>query len=567
RVTHPRYPLWLEGEGGWNGTDWHGDLRRVDFSHPLLGAWRVQAPASINLGTDGFKLGDTCWQSGSALWCAAARRVGERFELSIPNLAVHYRTPSTRVWQFRPEQAELKGSLHQGIAQFKLMLKDSAFADLSGELSTRTTADLPLSGQFRLNLRDLSVLEAREAHQPAQIEGLGQLDAEVGGTLHTPKLTLRGGITQASLSLPSLGLRLTDMALSLKPASDPPNRVEITGQARSGAGRIHLTGQAGLDAAQGWPWSVSLSGHNVQVSNTRMAEVTLDPQLQMEGDRQGIRLSGVATIPHARIVLPDYSVVKISPDTIRVGQTEEEKPIGLSLSSEVEVHLGEDVRFEGGGVKAKINGQLKIEQAAHEPGHASGEIRIKQGDYTFHTVKLPLTGGRLIYHHAALDNPELDFNVLREVDGIRAGIRVLGPLQKPGFNLYSDPVMPDSDILAYLISGKSLNLSSRQEGQIMQQAAASLSGPVGNLILREVTGRFGLEGLLDDVAVQTPTGTQGTALFLGKYLTPRLYLQYGVGLAQSSNVFRIRYELDKHWKIQSETGEYSGGDILFEMDK
>jgi hypothetical protein len=32
-------------------------------------------------------------------------------------------------------------------------------------------------------------------------------------------------------------------------------------------------------------------------------------------------------------------------------------------------------------------------------------------------------------------------------------------------------------------------------------------------------------------------------------------------------VFRIRYELGKHWKIQSETGEQSGGDLLFELEK
>jgi translocation and assembly module TamB len=88
------------------------------------------------------------------------------------------------------------------------------------------------------------------------------------------------------------------------------------------------------------------------------------------------------------------------------------------------------------------------------------------------------------------------------------------------------------------------------------------------MLAKEISSRFGLGGLLDEIGVGAPNGPETTSLFLGKYLTPRLYLQYGLGLFQSSNVFRLRYKLNEHWRLQSEAGDdQSGADILFEWEK
>lgn len=614
RIDHPHHPVRVDGEGGWQGETWQGLLHRFDLHHPRLGTWTVQSPVRLGVGKKGLTLAESCWQSGQARWCNSAEvgstvgwtwntRIDDlplarllpslpptlalrgalqgqaslsgsgawpetgRFRLDAPDLNLRYPVSASRFWQFRPERARLEGTVQQGLARLNLSVSDPAFADLSGTISTRIAADAPLTGQFRLQLPDLSVLESRDSGQAALLQGQGQLELAVEGTPASPKLRLQGGIQKARLDLPGLGVGLREVNVSLKPVPDQANRVALEAWARSGTGQLQVRGQGLLDPAQAWPWTLAITGKGVQLSNTRLAEVIVDPDLRLETGRDGIHLSGQAVIPRARIRLPDHPVVKVSADTIRVDQPADIGENGLALESELTLRLGDEVRFEGNGVNARLGGQLQLQQTGQEPGRAQGEIRILAGEYVFHSVRLPLDGGRLLYRHAPIDNPELDFNVSRQIEGIRAGVRVLGPLQKPGFTLYSEPVMPESEILAYLVSGKALNLSNNQDGRLMQQAAASLSGPVGNLLLGEITSRFGLEGLLDDVAVQTPRGTQTAALFLGKYLTPRLYLQYGVGLAQSSNVFRIRYELGKHWKIQSETGEQSGGDILFEMEK
>ena len=53
---------------------------------------------------------------------------------------------------------------------------------------------------------------------------------------------------------------------------------------------------------------------------------------------------------------------------------------------------------------------------------------------------------------------------------------------------------------------------------------------------------------------------------VGKYLTPELYISYGRGLFTGSNLFRLRYDLFRHWQIETETGSESGGDLYYKIE-
>jgi translocation and assembly module TamB len=131
------------------------------------------------------------------------------------------------------------------------------------------------------------------------------------------------------------------------------------------------------------------------------------------------------------------------------------------------------------------------------------------------------------------------------------------------------------------VVGQSFNAQSPQDGTAMRGAASALGGSAGGLLAKELSSRLGLGGLVD-ISMQGSLGAggiaqaytgsgpwggvQGTALFLGRYLTPKMYVQYGMGLFQNAYVFRLRYDLTQRWKVQTETGEYSGGDILYQWE-
>jgi translocation and assembly module TamB len=54
---------------------------------------------------------------------------------------------------------------------------------------------------------------------------------------------------------------------------------------------------------------------------------------------------------------------------------------------------------------------------------------------------------------------------------------------------------------------------------------------------------------------------------LGKYLSPRLYVSYGVSLTEQLNVLKMRYTLGDHWTVKTEVGQARGADLVFTIDK
>ena len=94
-------------------------------------------------------------------------------------------------------------------------------------------------------------------------------------------------------------------------------------------------------------------------------------------------------------------------------------------------------------------------------------------------------------------------------------------------------------------------------------AASSLGLKGGNLLAQNIGNSFGL----DEVSVGGGEDLDSAALQIGKYLTPRLYVNYSVGLLEAVNTLRIRYQLNKRLSVQTETGTATGADILYSFER
>ena len=67
---------------------------------------------------------------------------------------------------------------------------------------------------------------------------------------------------------------------------------------------------------------------------------------------------------------------------------------------------------------------------------------------------------------------------------------------------------------------------------------------------REPPRRLGV----DEVGVKDDEMIGGAALTVGQYLSPRLYLSYGVGLFEPGEVVTLRYKLKKDFSVQAQAG-------------
>jgi translocation and assembly module TamB len=86
------------------------------------------------------------------------------------------------------------------------------------------------------------------------------------------------------------------------------------------------------------------------------------------------------------------------------------------------------------------------------------------------------------------------------------------------------------------------------------------------LIASQLGRRFGL----DEVGVESNTGSTGEAtpaLVLGKFLSPRLFVSYGISLSESINTLKLRYTISDRWIFKTEAGENQSADLEFTIER
>jgi translocation and assembly module TamB len=131
---------------------------------------------------------------------------------------------------------------------------------------------------------------------------------------------------------------------------------------------------------------------------------------------------------------------------------------------------------------------------------------------------------------------------------VTAGIRVVGNASDPRASVYSDPAKSETEALSYLALGRPLTSLSGAEAQQLGSAKSALSAGTG-LLASELGSRIGL----DDAGVNNSRALGGDVLSVGKYLSPKLYVGFGVSLLGTGQVLTLKYLLRKGFNIQIES--------------
>jgi translocation and assembly module TamB len=100
----------------------------------------------------------------------------------------------------------------------------------------------------------------------------------------------------------------------------------------------------------------------------------------------------------------------------------------------------------------------------------------------------------------------------------------------------------------------------------MSRAALALGVRGGNFVSERINENLGL----DAFGIETDPGEEvGEAAFvIGKYLTPSLYVSYGIGIFEPINTLKLRYAFSRRWRLETETSsEASGGDVIYNIER
>ena len=115
--------------------------------------------------------------------------------------------------------------------------------------------------------------------------------------------------------------------------------------------------------------------------------------------------------------------------------------------------------------------------------------------------------------------------------------------------------------LSWLVVGRPLaGNTSDSEESALNNAALMLGLSGGETLGKELGEKIGI----DEVSVSSEGGDATSAsLLIGKYLTPELFVSYGVGLFEPISTLRLRYTLSSHWYLVGEASAVRSGSDLF----
>ena len=603
----------VELAGGFTRTGWSGQLMRLQFDARDLANLTLREPSRVVYDAGSFSLSQTCLEDKPTVLCSAMKFEAsgvldagysfERVPLKLANTLApdalsgelqgdvqghgRVRRGADGQWigdlAVTSESARLAMGEGEGVPAAAALANEGTLliyedldmqADFAGmKANAKLTAKLEHGGSVSVSMTvsDLNAVSPRlagkiHAAMPtlapfgaflpavANLDGAVNADIEVGGTMAKPEFTGNVDATKLQADLGDLGIELREGKMRAEALRT--GGFKLNGEVASGKGRVELTGTMNERGVV----DMTVSGRDFLAADIPAANVIVAPNLALTGDSKGYLLRGDVTIPHASInlqKLPKGSPPGVSPDVvvIRNGKEVESsaKASALPLQASITVNLGEDIKVIGYGLDATVGGQLTVRESPGTPTTGSGQLSLA-GRYKAYGQDLTIKDGRLLFAGTPLDNPRLAIVAMRQIDDdLSTGLRIGGSAQRPIVTVVSNQNVGDADALSYLVTGRSLSEVGSASGSsqdALASASRSFEGAGAGLVAQRIGKRLGL----DEAGVEENEMIGGSALTIGEYLSPRLYLSYGVGLFEPGEVVALRYKLTKDVGVRIQRG-------------
>jgi translocation and assembly module TamB len=422
--------------------------------------------------------------------------------------------------------------------------------------------NLPLTGDMRARAADANILPLvfPEIDHAA---GLLTANATIGGTLALPELNGRIELANGEFDSYRVNLALRELGV----VADLANTgLRFSGRARAGEGQLEADGELTWSGNES-RGQLHVRGQNLLVADLPEYRVVASPDLRFLVDGTRMDVAGDVKIPSARVQPAQLTgAVKISDDARYVGEHPAERAGRFVVHSEVRVDMGDDVRVDAFGLQGRIVGGVGTTTHTGEVPVGRGELSVEEGRYEALGQKLGINRGRLLFDNSPLDDPGIDIEARRRIETAEVGLNVRGTLQEPRLTFFSDPSMPQSQIVSFLLTGKTMDSVTGSDASSINSARDSLAMQGGGFLASQLGRRIGLE----EVGVESTINSAGeanTALVLGKFLSPRLFVSYGISLTESINTLKLRYTISDKWVFRTEAGEEQSADLEYATER
>ncbi|MEM8578187.1 MAG: translocation/assembly module TamB domain-containing protein, partial [Pseudomonadota bacterium] len=489
-----------------------------------------------------------------------------------------------------PDAIDLRAQLDR-IARFAPGLGggatlEAALRDLRGarqvEADVRTTsgAAARVSGQVPAGAADLRVTGnvplalATPFVGDRALSGSTDLDLALRGPLSLSGLSGAVRITGGRLFDPGVGLTVEALSAQVDIAG---GAAQLSASGTANEGTLRLGGRVGLTAPFETDLDVQAAGLVYRIAGLLRSRI--DAQIALRGAASTrLAATGDIALSETEIRVPDTGLggATAIPDITHIGappgvqRTRARAGLsgrnsggagdgGIAVPLDIRITARQSIFLRGRGLDAAFGGALRLGGTAARP-EPVGQFSLERGRLDFLGRRLNLTEGRVLL--TGVQVPEIQVVAQSLLDAITAQVTVSGPADALEVSVSSTPPLPEDEVLARLLFGRSFDtLSPFQLAQLVA-SIHTLAGK-GSSLTGNARRVFGV----DDFDARTDEVTGETELSFGQRINEDIYSEVEVG-TQGDVQLNLNLDIGRNTRLRgsaSNTGN-AGIGIFWDRD-
>ncbi|HEX4879437.1 MAG TPA: translocation/assembly module TamB domain-containing protein [Limnobacter sp.] len=445
--------------------------------------------------------------------------------------------------------------------------------------------------------------------------GNGQVAMAIAGTMDQPDVKGRAFATALNVFQLDQGVRLEDGNVVVDFTTDhaeietfeftvynrqvPRRQIEALGPLIQGAGKITAQGRWNLSGQHG---ELLLKADRVPLlqrpDRWLMTNASISVKQPLR-EGEALRIRGEVDALGAYVEMPDTGPETLGDDVFIQGRSET-LGSGTPIDFQLQANLGERFYLNAEGLRTRLKGGMRLVMLEGVGGSgvrrsgrrlsATGTIEAVDGTYRAYGQDLTIDRG-VVNFQGPLDNPGLNVRAVRKGVAVEAGVEVTGTAQRPKITLISDPAVPDSEKLSWMIIGRGSNSADR-DSTLLLTAAAAIFGDSDESTTRKIARSVGI----DDFSLSTGSLTAADSravgskvaiapgadvsanvigaddpllsqriISLGKRFSDRVYLSFDQSVTTAASILKLNYQYSRRLSFIARTGADNAVDVLYQF--
>lgn len=449
------------------------------------------------------------------------------------------------------QQQPSRITLSNGVATIEQLSLAGSVGNLAGSGSIGLTGDQPLdlTASGTLNLAAISAVT-----DAVRAEGPTKLELTARGSIAKPDLGGFLELTDGNFALDEPRIGADDVRARLDLAGPHINLTTLTGNLNGGT----LSGSGVVTLGEG-----AISDIDLQLSTEDFAfdapldlRSLSDATIRVTRRNEEIVVEGKVTVEEGGLtgdVNFDTGILAAASAPTRLDLTAERNPLLESVRFNVAVVTDQPLLVDNNLAVAEVTANLRVLGTPYETGLAGRLELLEGGEITLNERRYEIERGVITFTDETRISPSFDLRLNTTASRYDITLAVNGPPGETETSLTADPSLPEPDIMALLVTGRTLEEMRGEEFDVAREQVLSyLAGRVSSQLGRGIERATGLSEVRVEPNLIANEEDPSARLTVGQDLTDRLTLIYSTDLTDSNNqVWVTEYDITSRFETRA----------------